>query len=109
MTKSNKPSEQSSPLFQEGFFRGNMNVFAFLNSLRPAIPMSAEGKKDDKGACLLMSNGELRRHLKNKAIMINGETDWTPEEEIPVIVWQLVFFPSSKSKDGKFSRKTTII
>lgn len=100
-------SVESSPLSQEGFFRGN--VFAFLTSLRPAIPMSAEGKKDDKGACLLMSNGELRRHLKNKAVMINGETDWAPEEEIPVIVWQLVFFPSSKSKDGKFSRKTTII
>jgi len=86
-----------------------MNVFQYLNSLRPALPMSAEGKKGEKGECLQMSNGELRRHLKNKAVMINGETDWTAEEEIPMLVWQLVFFHSSKSKDGKFSRKCTIV
>lgn len=86
-----------------------MNVLTFLNSLRPALPLSAEGKKGENGEHLLMSNGEIRRHLKNKAILINGETDWTPEEEIPDMIWQLIFFPSSKSKDGKLSRKTTLV
>lgn len=80
-----------------------VNVLTFLNSLRPAIPFSAEKPKDTDGRCVLMSNGELRRLLQNKAILLNGETDWKFDEEMPPLVWQLVFFPKSEK------RRTTIV
>lgn len=88
-----------------------MNVLSFLNSLRPALPYSAEKAKDADGKCVLMSNGELRRMLQNRAILLNGETDWKWDEEAPPMVWQLVFFPkATKAKEpAKFSRRTTIV
>jgi hypothetical protein len=73
-----------------------MNAMQYLNSLRPAIPFSAEKP------CLLMSNGELRRHVLQGAVLINGETI-TPEEEIDFPVFSLVFFPNSTK------RRTTIV
>jgi len=82
-----------------------MNILTYLNSLRPAIPFSAEKPNE------LMSNGEIRRLLQNKAILINGETDWKWDEDAPAMVWQLVFFPkATKAKPPtKYSRRTTLI
>ena len=80
-----------------------MNILTYLNSIRPAIPYSAEKPKDTEGKCVLMSNGELRRLLLNRGIVLNGQTDWTYDEECPAYVWQLVFFPKSAK------RKTTIM
>lgn len=81
-----------------------MNVLTYLLSLRPAMPTSIEKPPAQ------MSNGEVRRLLKNKAIMINGDTDWTPEDELPCWVWQLIYFPSAtKGKNGKAARRTTIV
>ena len=72
-----------------------MNVLTFLNSLRPAIPFSAETP------CIIASNGEIRRWCKNKAVIINNETvSW--DELIDFPVFSIVFFPNGK-------RRTTIL
>jgi hypothetical protein len=73
-----------------------MNALSFLNSLRPAIPMSVETP------CSQMSNGELRRHLTQGAVIINGERV-TPNEEIDFPVFRVVFFPKSDR------RRTTVV
>ena len=72
-----------------------MNTIQFLNSLRPAIPMSVEKP------CTLASNGELKRWCNDKAVIINGEPV-SATEEIDFPVFSLVFFPKGK-------RKTTVI
>lgn len=73
-----------------------MTALEFLNTLRPAIPMSAEKP------CIEMSNGELRRQMKQGAVLINGErvVDCT---QVQFPVTSLVFFPKSER------RRTTII
>ena len=65
-----------------------MNALQWLNSLRPALPMSIEthGK--------LMSNGELKRHMQQRGVLVNGEKV-TPDEQIDFPVFSLVFFPKS--------------
>ena len=68
-----------------------MKCIQFLNSLRPAIPMSAERPNE------AMSTGELKRH-----VLINGERV-APEEPIDFPVFRLVFFPKSDK------RGTTIV
>jgi len=87
-----------------------MNVLQYLIGLRPAIPTSAERPPE------ATSNSELRRMLQNKAIQINGETDWKFDEEIPCFVWEVIFFPKSttwkKGKEGerdKPPRRTTLV
>lgn len=72
-----------------------MNATQYLNSLRPAIPLSAERP------CERMSNGELRRHITQGGVLFNGERVM-PDEPIDFPVFSLVFFP-------KGNRKTTII
>ncbi len=73
-----------------------MKCIQFLNSLRPAIPMSAERPNVD------MSTGELKRHVLQGAVLINGERV-SPEETIDFPVFRLVFFPKSEK------RRTTIV
>lgn len=73
-----------------------MNILTYLNSLRPALPLST--RKDEDGAFLPLSNSELSRALKQKAITINGTTDWTHDEEAPCHIWQLIFYRKSKSR-----------
>lgn len=87
-----------------------MNVLTYLNSLQPALPLSIE-RKGAQGECLPMSNSELRRFIEQRAVLLNGETDWKWDEEVPEFVWQLVLFPKSiKPKTGtKYARRATII
>lgn len=87
-----------------------MNVLTYLNNLQPDLPLSVE-RKGGHGECLPMSNSELRRFIDQKAVLLNGETDWKWDEEAPEFVWQLVFFPkSTKPKVGtKYARRTTIL
>jgi len=68
-----------------------MNTLTYLNNLRPAIPLSVEYP------CNQMSNGELRRHMMQSAILINGEKV-EPYEEMDYPVFSLVFFPNSKTR-----------
>lgn len=73
-----------------------MNAIQWLSSLRPALPMSIEqpGKH--------MTNGELRRIIQQKGVLINAETIEIYEAiDFPII--SLVFFPNSKT------RKTTLL
>jgi hypothetical protein len=49
-----------------------------------------------------MSNGELRRHMLQGAVLINGERI-DPNELIDFPVFSLVFFPKS------INRKTTLV
>lgn len=60
------------------------------------IPMSIERP------CTPASNGEIRRWLMNKAVLINGEFPG-PTTTVTYPVTQLVFFPKSKK------RKTTVL
>ena len=73
-----------------------MNALQWLNNLRPALPMSIESP------CKEMSNGELRRHIKQGGVLLNAE-QVLPKEEINFPVFSLVFFPKSKR------RRTTIV
>ena len=71
-----------------------MNVLQYLNNLRPALPLSREKPCTKENPATPPSNGELRRWIKDGAVLINGER-WMPEEEMPPMVWSLVFFPKS--------------
>lgn len=71
-----------------------MEAIAFLNSLRPALPMSAEKP------CTLPTNGELRRWLRDGAVLLNGSP--LKQEHQVDEVQSLVFFPKSPR------RKTTL-
>lgn len=79
-----------------------MTIQQWLQSLRPAIPYSAEKPKDSGGCCVLMSNGEMRRQAKQGAILINGER-FTVDEPMDFPVFSLIFFPRSEH------RRTTVI
>ena len=72
-----------------------MNALQWLNSLRPALPMSIEAHGK------LMSNGELKRHMQQGGVLVNGERI-TADELIDFPVFSLVFFPSG-------NRRTTIV
>lgn len=72
-----------------------MSALQWLISLRPAIPMSVERP----GAA--MSNGELRRHISQGGVLVNGERI-TADEPIDFPVFSLIFFP-------KAARRTTIV
>lgn len=73
-----------------------MKALQWLNGMRPALPMSIEQP------CKAMSNRELRRHMQQDGIIVNGERV-TPEEQIDFPIFPLVFFPKSAM------RKTTLI
>lgn len=73
-----------------------MNALQWLNSLRPALPMSIEHP------CKPMSNGELRRHMQQGGVLVNGEKV-APDERIDFPVFSLVFFPKSAA------RRTTLV
>ena len=68
-----------------------MTVLQYLIQLRPALPMSVEKP------CTPVSNSELRRWIKDGSVIINGER-WQPDEEAPVWVFSLVFFPKSPTR-----------
>lgn len=68
-----------------------MNVLQYLLSLRPAVPMSREKP------CTVASNSEVRRWIADGSVHINGDR-WAADEEAPVQVWSLVFFPKAKSR-----------
>lgn len=65
-----------------------MNALQWINNLRPALPMSREQP------CKPMSNGELKRHMQQGGVLVNGERV-TPTEPIDFPVFSLVFFPKS--------------
>lgn len=67
------------------------NAIHWLNSLRPALPMSVEHP------CQQMSNGELRRHMQQGGVLVNGERV-APDEPIDFQIFSLVFFPKSATK-----------
>jgi hypothetical protein len=73
-----------------------MNVLQWLNSLRPALPMSIETP------CKPMSNGELKRHMQQGGVLVNGEKV-AADESIDFPVFSLVFFPKSAA------RRTTLV
>lgn len=85
-----------------------MNILEYLNNLRPALPLSSE-RRGENNEFLPMSNSELRRCLEQRAVLLNGDTDWKFNEEVPIYVWQLVFYPKSTGKNGKIGRRSTIV
>ena len=79
-----------------------MNALNWLNSLRPALPLSIEQPPTKDHPAQQMSNGELKRHMQQGGVLVNGERI-DPLEEIDFPVFSLVFFPKSKAK------RTTIV
>ena len=73
-----------------------MTSLQFLQSLRPAIPMSVETP------CTHTSNGELKRWMLNGAVILNGNRLKPDDTVIPAHVQSLVFFPKSP-------RRTTLV
>jgi hypothetical protein len=73
-----------------------MTGLQYLQSLRPAIPMSTETP------CTHTSNGELKRWMLNGAVLLNGRALRPDDEVAPSRVESLVFFPKSP-------RRTTIV
>ena len=71
--------------------RLTMNALQWLNSLRPALPMSVEQPGTQ------MSNGELRRHMRQGGVLVNAERV-APDEPIDFPAFSLVFFPKSNTK-----------
>jgi hypothetical protein len=82
--------------------QSSVTLLDYLNSLRPALPLSVRAKRDERGGFKLMSNGELRQHAREGAILINGET-FDISEPLDFPVFSLVFFPASKK------RRTTLL
>lgn len=79
-----------------------MNALQWLNSLRPALPLSIENPPDKERPAQPMSNGELRRLMQQGGVLVNGERI-APDERIDFPVFSLVFFPKS------VKRRATII
>lgn len=79
-----------------------MTALQYLNSLRPALPLSIECPPSKEKPAQQMSNGELRRHMAQGGVLINGERV-APDEVIDFPVWSLVFFPRSDK------RRTTLL
>lgn len=72
-----------------------MRALQFLNSLRPAIPLSEI--RDESGARKPMSGSELRRCIEQRAVLFNGEPVGV-NEEIGFPIFSLVFYPRSSVK-----------
>ena len=74
-----------------------LTALQWLNSLRPALPMSIENPATRDNPAQQMSNGELKRHMQQGGVLVNGERI-SPDERIDFPVFSLVFFPKSASK-----------
>lgn len=72
-------------------------ALAWLNSLRPALPQSIEHPPTKGNPAQQMSNGELKRHMQQGGVMVNGEKV-APDELIDFPVFSLVFFPKSSAR-----------
>ena len=79
-----------------------VTALAWLNSLRPALPLSIEQPPSKDKPAQPMSNGELKRHMQQGGVLVNGERV-TPHEPINFPVFSLVFFSKSTT------RKTTLL
>ena len=77
-------------------------ALAWLNSLRPALPLSIEQPPSKDQPAQPMSNGELKRHMQQGGIVVNGERV-APDEVIDFPVFSLVFFQKSAA------RRTTLV
>ena len=79
-----------------------MNALQWLNSLRPALPLSIEQPPTKENPAQPMSNGELKRHMQQGGVLVNGERI-APDELINFPVFSLAFFPKSAT------RRTTLV
>lgn len=79
-----------------------MTALQWLNSLRPALPLSIENPPTKENTAQPMSNGELKRHMQQGGVLVNGERI-APDEHIDFPVFSLVFFPKSAK------RRTTLV
>lgn len=79
-----------------------MTALQWLNSLRPALPLSIENPPTKENPAQPMSNGELKRHMQQGGARVNGERV-EPDESIDFPVFSLVFFPKSSK------RRTTLV
>lgn len=79
-----------------------MTILHYLINVCPVLPMSIERPPSDfEPGEKNPSNGEIRRRLKNKAVIVNGKA--VDDKFIITLPLQsLVFFPSGK-------RRTTLI
>ena len=83
----------AGPVVQRGV-RRHATALAWLNSLRPALPLSIEQPPTKDNPAQPMSNGELKRHMQQGGVLVNGERI-APDELIDFPVFSLVFFPKA--------------
>ncbi len=81
--------------------RRHATALAWLNSLRPALPLSIEQPPTKDNPAQSMSNGELKRYMQQGGVLVNGEKI-APDELIDFPVFSLVFFPKS-------AKRTTLV
>ena len=74
-----------------------LTALAWINSLRPALPLSIEQPPSKDQPAQQMSNGELKRHMQQGGVLVNGERI-APDELIDFPVFRLVFFPQSATR-----------
>jgi len=79
-----------------------MTALQWLNSLRPALPLSIENPPTKENPAQPMSNGELKRHMQQGGVLVNGERI-APDDRIDFPVFSLVFSPKSAK------RRTTLV
>jgi hypothetical protein len=73
-----------------------MTAIEFIKTI-PVLPMMLENGKPKK-----MSNGDIKRLLKQSAIQINGKRP-QPNDPISFPVTNCVFFPKSENKRVTFA------
>lgn len=44
----------------------------------------------------IASKGEKRRWITSRSVLINGRTDWSPDDKVPRPLTELVFFPKGR-------------
>ena len=50
-----------------------VTALVWVNSLRPALPLSIEHPPTKDNAAQPISNGELKRHTQQGGLLVNGE------------------------------------
>ena len=94
------PDDATAPAVGSQVERGvgrHATALAWLNSLRPALPLSIEQPPTKDNPAQPMSNGELKRHMQQGGVLVNGERI-APDELINFPVFSLVFFPKSVAR-----------
>lgn len=69
-----------------------MTLIDFLTKRLSHLPMSVEQP------CSIPTRSEVKRWIKNKSVIINGEKNHDVNEEVDFEIFTLIFFPKGKRR-----------